>query len=164
MFQKFIVVGVVCVLLFAGLPVGFGQAPDTRDSLADPWRVPDPTLTPGATLPVTATDICVPGYSGKVRNVPMAVRRQVWAAYGLPPQPGRGWELDHLVSLELGGSNSPRNLWPEPGAGSMNYHNKDRLENKLHADVCSNQMPLVDAQRAIAHDWELAYHQYVEGD
>ncbi len=26
-------------------------------------------------------------------------------------------EVDHLVSLELGGSNDIRNLWPEPSAG-----------------------------------------------
>jgi hypothetical protein len=35
---------------------------------------PDPQLTPGATLEVTITDICVPGYTKKVRDVPDPVK------------------------------------------------------------------------------------------
>ena len=40
-------------------------------------------MTPGATLPVTRDDICVPGYTKKVRNVPADVKRQVYAEYGI---------------------------------------------------------------------------------
>jgi len=40
-------------------------------------------LTPGATLEVTTADICVPGYTKKVRDVPDSVKRQVYAAYGI---------------------------------------------------------------------------------
>jgi hypothetical protein len=32
--------------------------------------VPDPKLTPGDSFPVTMQDLCVPGYTKKVRNVP----------------------------------------------------------------------------------------------
>jgi hypothetical protein len=39
-----------------------------------PPIVPDPAKTPGDTLAVTKADICVPGYSKKVRNVPESVK------------------------------------------------------------------------------------------
>ena len=59
-------------------------------------------------------------------------------------------EYDHLISLELGGSNDPKNLWPEPIADA---HVKDRLENYLHAQVCAGSMNIKDVQNRIATDW-----------
>jgi hypothetical protein len=38
---------------------------------------------------------------------------------------------------------------------------KDCLEDRLHALVCAGQMPLDEAQRAIAEDWIAAYQRYV---
>ena len=56
--------------------------------------------------------ICVPGYTKTVRDVPQPLKEQVYRSYGVTSrQPGE-YEIDHLVSLELGGSNSARNLWP----------------------------------------------------
>jgi hypothetical protein len=54
----------------------------TTASGGPPLR-PDPQLTPGATLEVTTADMCVPGYTKKVRDVPDPVKRQVYAAYGI---------------------------------------------------------------------------------
>jgi hypothetical protein len=45
-----------------------------------PPILPDPKLTPGATLPVTKDDICVPGYTKKVRDFPKAVKDQRFIA------------------------------------------------------------------------------------
>jgi hypothetical protein len=90
--------------------------------------VPDPKLTPGDTFDITAQDLCVPGYAKKVRNVPQEVRREVYREYGITSH-GRGdYEVDHLISLELGGSNSIKNLWPESYRTSpWNDRVKDRL-------------------------------------
>jgi hypothetical protein len=61
------------------------------------------------------------------------------------------YEEDHLISLELGGHpRSPNNLWPEPRFGDWNARVKDRLENKLHDLVCSGEIGLREAQKAIA--------------
>jgi hypothetical protein len=124
--------------------------------------VPDPAKTPGDTLEVTAADICVPGYSRKVRAVPVAVKREVYASYGiLRHQPGE-YEVDHLISLELGGSNSLRNLWPESFRTSpWNARVKDALENELHRRVCAGTMDLSKAQRIIAQNWVMGYRMYV---
>jgi cytochrome c-type biogenesis protein CcmH/NrfF len=40
------------------------------------------------------------------------------------------------------------------------HRRKDRIERKLCCLVCSGQVPLGDAQEAIARDWRAAYHQY----
>lgn len=102
---------------------------------------PDPNCTPGALLNVTVAQICTPGYASKVRNVPQAKKQQVLRAYGLKSNPG---EIDHLISLELGGSNDLTNLWPQ-----TNYKDKDKLENLLHRQVCEGKLSLPKAQALI---------------
>src|SRR5262249_8686854 len=118
--------------------------------------LPDPVLTPGDVFPVTKDDVCVPGYSKVVRNVPKSLREEAFRRYGIPfPQPDQ-YELDHLIPLSIGGSNSIRNLWPQAyntSPSPWNAHVKDGVERRLHDLVCSDQIDLKDAQHAIATDW-----------
>jgi hypothetical protein len=101
---------------------------------------PDPQLTPGTTLEVTIMDICVPGYTKTVRDVPDPVKRQVYAAYGIQTHAPGEYEVDHLIPLELGGSHALTNLWPQSyQTQPWNAHAKDRLENTLHRLVCAGQ-------------------------
>ena len=124
--------------------------------------VPDSAKTPGVALDVTAADICVPGYTRKVRNVPSAVKRQVYALYGVRTHAPGEYEVDHLISLELGGSNSIRDLWPQSfRTHPWNAYVKDALENELHRRVCTGTMDLQMAQQVIAHDWISGYRRYV---
>jgi hypothetical protein len=124
--------------------------------------LPDPKLTPGDVLDVTPQDFCVSGYSSKVRDVPQSVKDQAYQEYGITShQPGQ-YEVDHLISLELGGSNSIRNLWPESYTGEWNAREKDKLENKLHELVCSGSLDMKTAQQAIATNWIAAYEKYVK--
>ena len=91
--------------------------------------LPDPKLTPGDVFDVTLQDICTPGYSRKVRAVPRSLRIEAYRKYGITsPNPG-DYQLDHLIPLCLGGSNSIRNLWPQSYRTSpWNAHVKDVLE------------------------------------
>ena len=75
--------------------------------------VPDSKLTPGDSFPVTVQDLCVPGYTKKVRNVPAEMKREVYDEYGREIAQLRRLRGYHLIPLELGGSNSIKNLWPE---------------------------------------------------
>ena len=142
-------------------PLGAGLA------YAGPPAMPDPTLTPGAVRPgVTAEQLCDPQFhTGAIRNVPESEKRQVYAEYGMVPHEGAcapdGCEVDHLVSLEIGGSNDIKNLWPEPYAPAPNARQKDCLENRLHKLVCTGAIPLAQAQHEIATDWYAAYRQHV---
>jgi len=123
-----------------------------------PPLLPDSSKTPAETLDVTRADICVAGYTKTVRNVPTAVKDAVYASYGIVRHAPGEYEMDRLISLELGGSNSVRNLWPQSYKTSpWNAHVKDKLENRPHADVCSGKLDLKAAQQDIAHDWIACY-------
>lgn len=137
--------------------------------LSQPPQTPDPRLTPGASDPTVMqanihATICVHGYTAKVRHVTTATKKKVFFTYGIDPRVGGPYEVDHLISLELGGSNDIKNLWPESYTTQpLNARDKDQLENKLHALVCSGALPLATAQKAISEDWPAAYFKYVGG-
>ncbi len=121
--------------------------------------LPDAACTPGAVFPnVTKEQICKPGYARSVRNVPDSEKNQVYAEYGIAHHKAGEYEVDHLVSLELGGSNEIANLWPEAASPTPGFHQKDRFENYLHDQVCSGAISLEEAQRRIATNW-LQYWQ-----
>jgi hypothetical protein len=147
-------------LILIGLLLGLAQPVDHSAFL------PNPKLTPGDVLKVDLATLCTPGYTRTVRNVPVKIKRAVFAEYGIKnPQPGQ-YEVDHEVSLELGGSNSLANLWPEPyhvnvNGREMGAHEKDRLEDALHALVCKGRLTLAQGQGAIRGDWTKAYRMYV---
>ena len=158
--------GLLVALTAACAPAGHLRPPPTPAGAWPPGvaLLPDSGLTPGAVLPgITAAQVCRPGWAASVRHVEPDVRHAVYAAYGLPhgnhtgfcAGPG-GCELDHLVSLELGGSNDAANLWPQPRASAVV---KDRLEDELHRRVCAGRLPLDQAQAMIARDWVATYRR-----
>ncbi len=126
--------------------------------------LPDPTCTPGAIDPNVTQEnihstICVPGYTRTVRpptSYTNPLKLQSMADYGFTDSPSN-YEFDHLIPLELGGApRDIKNLWPEPGFGDNNYHDKDILENELHSKVCSGTITLAEAQAEMAGNWETA--------
>jgi len=123
---------------------------------------PNLSITPGATLDVTSEQVCTPGYSKGVRNVSAAEKAEVFKEYGVTPQLGE-YEVDHLISLELGGSNDISNLWPEPYEPRPGAHEKDAVENYLHKQVCDGSMSLPEAQKEISTDWYKVYQQIHSG-
>ena len=124
--------------------------------------MPDAACTPGAVFTdVTKDDICRSGYSKSVRNVPEKEKNQVYQEYGVLSHTTGEYEVDHLISLELGGSNDIANLWPEAANPKPGFHEKDKVENYLHEQVCSGAMSLSEAQRLIATGWFGVYQQYL---
>jgi hypothetical protein len=142
-------IGALAALLLAWLP----RDPEHAPPCTVRGLLPDPSCTSGLVDTTDLKVIC--GQSTHERRaVTEATKRQVFLEYGLDPRPPHGpaeaYEVDHLIPLELGGSNDIRNLWPEAAPG---FRVKDRLENELHRRVCDGQMRLEDAQREIAADW-----------
>lgn len=120
----------------------------------------DPACTPGDIFPnATKQQICTPGYASSVRNVPQSVKNKVYAAYGIKKHLPGQYEVDHLVSLQLGGSNDISNLWPEIATPKPGFHEKDKVENYLHDQVCDGAMTLKEAQIAIATNWLTVYNR-----
>ena len=150
-------------------PSGIGSTPQTA-ATPDPHNpsapiLPDSAKTPGDALDVASSDVCTSGYSKLVRNVPSAVKQQVYASYGITRREKGEFEVDHLISLELGGSNSVKNLWPESYlTRPWNAKVKDQLENELHAEICSGKIDMKTAQQEIATDWIAAYKKHFNTD
>ena len=124
---------------------------------------PDRRCSPGAYYSkLTKAVICSSSFrTSTIRNVPDSEKHQVEVDYGLVAKSyGSTLEIDHIVSLELGGSNDIANLYPEkatlPGS-APGFHVKDKLENKLHDLVCDGSMSLRSVQRSIAANWQALY-------
>jgi hypothetical protein len=122
--------------------------------------VPSRQLTPGAVRQVMKSDVC----SSAARDaflVPAALQRRVFEEYGIRDARPEAYEVDYLITPELGGAADIRNLWPEPYSSTMwNARVKDALEQRLHQMVCDGQLDLATAQHDIATDWIAAYKKY----
>ncbi len=134
----------------------------TKTSGCKLGALPDRRCSPGAYYSkLTAQVLCSSSFhTSSVRNVPDSEKHQVELEYGLAPRLyGSTLEIDHIVSLELGGSNDIANLYPERAGTHPGFRVKDVLENKLHALVCGGRMALRTAQRQIAANWEALYRE-----
>jgi hypothetical protein len=107
-------------------------------------------------LTTSARIVCVPGYASSVRNVSEATKRAVYTRDHMVKRPGRCCEIDHRISLQLGGSNAITNLFAQPYPEA---YSKDSVENWLHREVCAGRLPLTTAQREIARDWRVPYRR-----
>jgi hypothetical protein len=122
-------------------------------------------LTPGAVYPRTAADICTSPETRDEVAVPALVRRVVLRNYGVRDALDHEYELDYLITPELGGAADPRNLWPEWYASPVwNAHVKDELEDLLRRLVCDGRVTLAQAQRDMASNWIEAYKRYFHTD
>ncbi len=150
-----------------GVPVssGSGGSYPAHCQARDHNELPDPVCTPGATNPAVTQatlrrTICRTGYTAAIRpaeSVTEKIKRRAVPAYGDYAGARLGaYELDHLISLELGGAASDvRNLWPEKGV----HNAKDPVENAAKQAVCTGRMTLTAAQHAIATNWVALGHQ-----
>jgi hypothetical protein len=135
---------------------GAGPASTERGAL------PIALLTPGAVTRVTARDLC-PTRAISPRPIPADVRAAVLRDYGMDDVSPDEYELDYLITPELGGATDRRNVWPERyHEGSWNALVKDDLERFLATRVCSGALDLVVAQHDIAADWIRAYKKYFD--
>ena len=122
-------------------------------------------INPNVTQANIKQTICVAGWTSTIRPsviITNKIKRALMHKNGLDGQDPHKWELDHDISLELGGHPSDLdNLWLQSWTGSCNAHQKDVVETKLKTLVCKNTITLVEAQSAITTDWITAYSKYV---
>ena len=124
--------------------------------------LPNRDFTPGAVRPASLQEVCVVAQEEVVKEVSPSQREQFFAEYGIPAAKADDYEVDYLITPGLGGKDDIRNLWPEPyRTAAWSAHVKDALEERLHEMVCSHQLDLATAQKAIATDWIAAYEKYV---
>lgn len=114
---------------------------------------PAASLTPGATVTADKAVICK---GSPVRAVSNATKAKVYKAYGIVNT--KGYIVDHLIPLEIGGANVLANLWPQAIADGKR---KDQLENAVHRLICAGTVAPADIQMSIAQDWQGAYRKWV---
>lgn len=135
--------------------------------------LPDPILTPGAINPGISQEniqqtVCVKGYTKTIRppaHVTNKLKKQQIRAYGYTDTSPKLYEEDHLIALSIGGSpDDPFNLWPQPRNSEWGADKKDQLEKVLYQKVCAQEIPLAEAQHAMATNWIEAWNRYVLSD
>ncbi len=125
------------------------------------WLEPESNLTPGTILPVTQAQLCAAQGGQQAPAVPPSLQSKVLARYGVNDAPANAYEVDYLITPQLGGATDIRNLWPEPYFDTeWNAHVKDQLEERLYQMVCHGDIDLATAQQDISKDWIAAYRKY----
>jgi hypothetical protein len=149
-------------ILLVGLAIGMRvfRTAEWGSARIEAAAAPEPHLTPGATVPLTKDQLCRSGSLAAEPAVPASLQQEVFAEYGIAnPQPD-AYEVDYLITPELGGATSIRNLWPQPYHTTWHARIKDQLEERLHTMVCNGELDLGTAQREIATNWIAAYKKY----
>lgn len=146
---KSTIAAVTASLLLAGMLCIFAA-----DRVGPASAYPPPAVKgatdPAVTQATIKSTVCVPGYTSTVRAVTEATKKAILSR-DRATQPS---EVDHFISLEIGGSNDPdKNLWAQPYAGKYGARVKDVVETALKREVCSGKMTLVAAQSCITSDW-----------
>ncbi|MES1257845.1 MAG: hypothetical protein ABUS51_05430 [Acidobacteriota bacterium] len=131
------------------------------------FPVPDPQCTPGAINPTITVEVLrnKDFRTGCIRDCATTEtdKRATYGFYSIaPPANNQGstqtCELDHLVSLELGGADTLDNIWPQCGPNQVvlakrYFKQKDLVENFLAVRVRTGKLALADVQKGIAADW-----------
>jgi hypothetical protein len=137
------------------IPLKAAVAPPLRCKSSD--GLPDQACTPGVVRTTSVTNICHGGSTKQYRppsSYTNKLKVEQIDEYGYKDTGPKGYEEDHLISLEIGGDGSdPKNLWPEAHAGEYGSYSKDQVENWLYNQICSGAMAPEEAQKGIATDW-----------
>jgi hypothetical protein len=135
-----------------------------RGAPIESGALPIASLTPGATWNLSTDELCAPARHEQ-RQVSSSLRLDVVRAYGMDRVPADEYELDYLITPELGGAPTAQNLWPQRYASrAWNARVKDQLEQLLPTMVCDGALSLQTAQHDIAVDWIAAYKKYFHTD
>ena len=175
-----VVMGLLAIARFIRTQIPSPDTKSTDGGESVPARVgpsdiyPDLARTPGAINPEITQEniretICNPRWSTKsIRpeaSYTNRLKTEQIGEYGYADSHLRDYEEDHFIPLELGGNpTDPKNLWPEPFETSVpdgGAHAKDKVENYLHAEVCSGSLTLDQAQHEITEDWYRVYQASV---
>ncbi len=125
-------------------------------------QLPNTVHTVGTKTKANEAQVCAPDYMASVKPIEGWQRSRALAKYGR--RDDYTGPIDHLIPLELGGSNEPENLWPQPDQKEYGFAAKNELEAKLRELVCTSKtLSLKDAQNEIKKNWVKAYDKYMKG-
>jgi len=143
------------------------EKPQCQVRVSNGYPLPDPNCTPGAVNPTLTLKVLKnPRFkTGCIRDkaTSSAKKADTYYWYGVQhPKNNSGktqtCELDHLISLELGGADTLDNIWPQCGPKgaalpARYFKEKDIVENWLAKKVRDGLIDLEAAQKGIAFNW-----------
>jgi len=141
------------------------STPNLHRSVAEmAVSLPNRALTPGATRSVSLNEVCAAGDEDLDPAVPASRQETVFQEYGISAAHSeKDFQVDYLISPQLGGTDDVRNLWPQSyKQTTWNANAKDALERHLYRLVCDRKIELAEAQREISTDWIAAYQKYFQ--
>lgn len=132
------------ILFLLSSPITLSNVP----SAIQQGKLPNRAISPGDTITSDTVRICKRGYAGTVRAVSDSAKRHTYERYGIVAS--NLYVIDHIIPLEIGGSNTGPNLFPQKKPYDRQ---KDSLENRLRTLVCSGRYAIKNAQKRIATNW-----------
>jgi hypothetical protein len=150
-------------IAFASIVAVLFGVPNLHRSVAElAASLPNRALTPGMTRPVSVEEVCAAGDDDLDPKVPYSRQQAVFSEYGISiDHSAKDFQVDYLISPQLGGTDDVRNLWPQSyKETTWNAEAKDALERHLYRLVCDKKINLAEAQREIATNWITAYQKY----
>lgn len=119
-------------------------------------RVPVRHKTPGELCTATNPHFVEYRYRERIpycrRNVSEATKARIYDAYGIPQADRGQYTIDHLIPLSIGGSNSPKNLWPEHKAVKATRPNLEQQVFEALKDGAATQKDLVEHVLTVKFD------------
>jgi len=153
---KFLIISIICVLLVFVSAASAQQPPY--------HHIPNRVLTPGDIASTDVDVICQKDYPAKSRRVSNSLREKVYTLHKVQKSQCRGdCKIDHLVPLAIGGSNDIKNLWAHEYGADYSVHEKTRLEVLMRKKVCTEGMPIQQAQACFVWDWTQCYEFFYPG-
>jgi len=131
-----------------------------------PLARPDPNLTPGVIATSDVATVCSQSkhtrglYGSNNVLISQEDQQAILSAYKVPAQQAKHYGFDFLIPLQLGGANARPNIWPVSRTHGVGFHEKYVLNIRMHVLVCHGDMPLDQAQRAMASDWIKLWMRY----
>jgi hypothetical protein len=115
--------------------------------------------TPGATNPTitqatAASTICKHQYVDKINSqISKKTSTEVFAEYAIAKKKRSDFAIDHLVPIDLGGTNAISNLWPIPLKGTATAQRKAVVDAAVHKSMCAGFISLAAAQGLFNASW-----------
>lgn len=118
------------------------------------YHMPNPAWTPGTLCTEQSPDFDGFRYKAHIAHCARDIRESekdfVARLYGIPKSDYHLYEFDHLVPLNAGGSNDPKNLWPQPLDDAKL---KDKVEEEVYLGLKNGTMT-EDEVVAKLHAWK----------
>jgi hypothetical protein len=157
-----LVVGLLTFVAAMTLLVHSAAAAHPKKGATTPTTVPISVLTahtPGATNPTltqatVASTICKSHYVNKIKSqISTKTSTEVFAEYAIAKKKRSSYAIDHLVPLDLGGTNALTNLWPIPLKGTATPKRKAVVDAAVHKSMCAGFISLATAQGLFNMNW-----------